>query len=266
MINKDNITLAGPWVGEFGWELFCWQGYLRSLSDNGEKIIVVSRKTSRFLYDDFCYKFIDFDPMGTKMDAYKCIDMKDDFSFIMGNNKFNQYIDPRERRVFYSGDENLCKNFYAQKFIKYGVKGVVSGYDVILHARNTQKCGTFFRNWKREKWNELVSLLKRRGLSIASIGRLDDAMYIEGTHSLIGCDLKELSNVMANSRLIIGPSSGPMHYASLCGLPQVVWSESKNKKKYLKEWNPFKTSVSFYDEESWDPKVTTVYDLIEKML
>jgi len=26
--SAENI-LAGPWVGEFGWELFCYQGYLR---------------------------------------------------------------------------------------------------------------------------------------------------------------------------------------------------------------------------------------------
>ena len=26
--------IAGPWVGEFGWELAAWQGYIRALSKN----------------------------------------------------------------------------------------------------------------------------------------------------------------------------------------------------------------------------------------
>lgn len=260
-----SVILAGPWVGEFGWELFCWQAYLRYLSEKGNKIIVVSRDTSRFLHEDFCHRYIPFNPLGTKMDSYKCIDMKGDFSSILSSCKFDRHLDPRNREVFYSGDKRLCKNFSEQKFIKFGVCGAVVGYDIILHARNTEKCGTFFRNWKREKWDELVSLLKRNGLSVASMGTQNDAMYIDGTQNLIGCGLKKISDIMANSGMIIGPSSGPMHFASLCGLSQVVWSESKNRNKYLYSWNPFKVKVSFYDTESWDPKVNTVYKLIEDM-
>ena len=29
--------IAGPWVGEFGWELFAWQGYIRALSRHLKK-------------------------------------------------------------------------------------------------------------------------------------------------------------------------------------------------------------------------------------
>jgi len=260
-----NTILAGPWSGEFGWEVFCWQAHLRHLSENGNKVIAVSRDESRFLYEDFCHQYIAFDPLGTKMDSYKCIDMKADFSPILNSCKFDQHLDPRKGEVFYSGDKMLCRNFFSQKFIKFGIQGAVSGYDVILHARSTEKCGTFFRNWKRDKWDELVALLKRRGLSVASIGSPNDAMYIGGTQNLIGYGLKEISDVMANSGMIIGPSSGPMHFASLCGLSQVVWSESKNRSKYLNYWNPFKAIVSFYDAESWDPKVNIIYKLIEDM-
>jgi hypothetical protein len=109
-------------------------------------------------------------------------------------------------------------------------------------------------------------MLSKSKLSIASIGRENDAMYINGTTSLINCELKDLADVMASSRLIAGPSSGPIHFASLCGLPQVVWSESKNRIKYLKYWNPFNVKVSFYDEEQWNPSVKNIYRLIMEMI
>ena len=45
----NNILLAGPWVGEFGWELFCWQAHIRWLSKQFDKTIVISRKGHKFL-------------------------------------------------------------------------------------------------------------------------------------------------------------------------------------------------------------------------
>ena len=46
--------LAGPWVGEFGWELFAWQAYIRSLSRHYDKTTIICRPTSHSIYTDFC--------------------------------------------------------------------------------------------------------------------------------------------------------------------------------------------------------------------
>ena len=259
--------LAGPWVGEFGWELFCWQGYLRKLSDNGNKIIVVSRKTSKFLYDDFANKFIACNPHGTNTDAYKCIDSKPKLKNILKQNKFDKHIDPRKGIVFFSNESvDQYKNFKGQHFYKYGKKGSVNGYDVLVHARSTNKCGTYFRNWTLDKWEHLSKILKRENLSIASIGLKNDALLVPNTDDLLGVELKDMVDIMANSRIIAGPSSGPMHLASLCGLTQVVWSEHKNRQKYKVHWNPFNTKVVFYCKESWNPTVENAYGLIKRGL
>lgn len=34
------MIYAGPFIGEFGWELCCWQGYLRHLASQGEQTSV----------------------------------------------------------------------------------------------------------------------------------------------------------------------------------------------------------------------------------
>ena len=261
-----SVVLAGPWIGEFGWELFCWQGYLRKLSKSGKKVIVVSQESRRVLYQDFYHDFIPFDYEGSEVDAFKCHDFSDQDSFnkIKSQIEHDEYLDPRKGIVFYyNNNPSLCKNFDKQEFHKYGSK-TKDGYDIIIHARSTEKCGTYFRNWPIDKWEGLISKLK--GLNIASIGSSNGAMHVNGTENLIDTDLKDIANIMRNSKLIVGPSSGPMHFASLCGLDQVVWSEMKNEKKYKKDWNPFGTKVFFHSGDSWNPNVDTAYDLIRKAL
>jgi len=33
MKKNKSLLIAGPWLGEFGWELFAWQGYVRYVSE-----------------------------------------------------------------------------------------------------------------------------------------------------------------------------------------------------------------------------------------
>jgi hypothetical protein len=58
---------------------------------------------------------------------------------------------------------------------------------------------------------------------------------------------------------MVGPSSGPMHLASLSGTRHLVWSSPHNRNRYLDAWNPFKTPVYFYAKEDWNPKVDNIH-------
>jgi ADP-heptose:LPS heptosyltransferase len=74
---------------------------------------------------------------------------------------------------------------------------------------------------------------------------------------------------MANSTVLVGPSSGPVHLASLCGLPHVTWSPKNatgimsNKDRYERIWNPLKTPVTFI-EGSWNPEVKEIVGAVRK--
>jgi len=73
-----NILLAGPWVGEFGWELFCWQGYIRKLSKNYNKTYIITRKGNEFLYEDFIDGYFNYDPIKNKiLNAWNCDNIDD---------------------------------------------------------------------------------------------------------------------------------------------------------------------------------------------
>ena len=44
---------CGPYVGEFGWELFHWSGYCRALSRHFDETTIITRPGRDFLYEDF---------------------------------------------------------------------------------------------------------------------------------------------------------------------------------------------------------------------
>jgi hypothetical protein len=55
--------------------------------------------------------------------------------------------------------------------------------------------------------------------------------------------------LLANADIVIGPSSGPMHLASLCGAPHVTWTDkASTKRRYLGGWNPHKTPCIVLDQ------------------
>ena len=61
-----NILLAGPYLGEFGWEIMMWQAHIRHLAKTKkyDKIICLVRTGHEYLYGDFCKDFIFVDNSG----------------------------------------------------------------------------------------------------------------------------------------------------------------------------------------------------------
>lgn len=256
----EKILLAGPWVGEFGWELFCWQGYVRKLSRNYDKTIIIGRPNQKFLYEDFCDEYIDFDPLGFKTDSWMCHDCVVNMGMI-NNIPHTDYLNGSFDIGFRYGENggfDLKGLFSNQEFKKYESNTLNKSYDIIFHCRN--KSTGPDRNWDKSQWGELFKLLSPK-YTISCIGN-SEAFYIEGSDDLRNIPLSDLVSVMNNSKLIVGPSSGPMHLASLSGLKHLVWSSEHNRSRYLNVWNPFSTEVIFYSKENWNPDPNNIYTII----
>ena len=67
---SERTLIAGPWVGEFGWELFAWQAYVRALSRKFDKTIIICRENSAALYADFANDFIHVNPKTGLADSF----------------------------------------------------------------------------------------------------------------------------------------------------------------------------------------------------
>jgi len=255
--------VAGPWLGEFGWELMMWQARLRhlALKNNYKNIICLVRTGHEYLYSDFTNEFLFMDMAGIK-NGWK-INNKNP---IIPQPVIEQMKKKHGDVCIYSPGEKF--DFSAQKFIKYHVDSNKK-YDLVFHCRQTTNMGTGYRNWPIVKWNELKNNFS--GLKIACIGNPREAMAINGTDNYLGVSIKRTIEILSNAKIIIGPSSGPMHLASLCGCTHIVFTgkgqcfgTQTNRCRYETGWNPLKTKAIVLDQEGWNPSVKYVSDVIEK--
>src|SRR5437773_12424666 len=61
------------------------------------------------------------------------------------------------------------------------------------------------------------------GLRVCCIGRPEHSFALDGCDDLRSRDLSETRTALQSIKLLAGGSSAPMHLASLCGVPIVVW-------------------------------------------
>lgn len=261
---KHDVLLAGPWIGEFGWELFVWQAYIRSVAHKYKKIIVSSRRGHEFLYEDFSTEFIPVDvPKDALSDSWFCRGVSDDFAEKLASGvKHDARIPAKNIGFLYHGDgtAQIKDGFRQQKFIKYKSDSLDKSFDIIIHPRNKNLGDK--RNWSREKWQTLVDLLVK-DFSIAVIGN-HEAHQLDNAEDYRNISIRDSVSLINRTKLVVGQSSGPLHLASLSGTPHLVWSSEHNRNRYIDYWNPFKTPVYFYSEMEWNPTPEFIYNKIIK--
>ena len=263
--------IAGPFVGEFGWEVMQWQGYIRFLSKHYDEVICISRPENEYLYHDFVTTFESFDPGSYNTDLYTC------FAEGSYDGKIHEKYPNSDSILFLSiaqAKPFLQKN-PQQIFYKYGSEiQIDSPIDFLVHARNVPKFDKgnvkkSSRNWHNDQWDEFVNYLSQFG-TVGAIGIPQYSYVPKNCKSLLDEPLDVKCGYMNKAKCIIGPSSGPMHLASVCGCPQIVWtspnegaSHGGNIKKYTESWNPFRTPVIVYAKESWNPKVSSMENVVK---
>jgi hypothetical protein len=82
------------------------------------------------------------------------------------------------------------------------------GYDMLIHGRNIRRKAAI--NYRR--WIELRDLLHRQRWTIGWIGSGDDWFEPLCGWDLRGLELQKLMDVIAASGVVIGVSSGLMHW------------------------------------------------------
>ena len=251
---------AGPWVGEFGWELCCWQGRLRKRARRGDRIIVCSRPGHEALYEDFAADFVPFVPPPGDASGY-CIEGVAAESFRRLVPEGMRWLNPSAGvgHVLKNG----CPYVPNQSYIRFGREPAAMEFDVIMHARDRRGPVKALRNWPAEAWSELAQSLPSRW-RVGWIGSNEASMAFQGV-DLRGLPLSDLMKRLRAARVVVGPSSGPIHLAALCGVPHVVWSgNSPDRIRYRELWNPFQVGHEFI--ASWEPDVGEVLSAIGAMV
>jgi ADP-heptose:LPS heptosyltransferase len=236
------------------------------MSKSFSKTIILSKVGSEYLYEDFAEVI----PYKGKLSDQTCT---------INNRGFEQSqvdlaahgitLAPGDKYV--SGLQNLASYrwkvvhqhhaFNSQDFVPYGVEMKSEMCDILIHARSTNKCDSDYKNWPKEKWGEFISSLPP-DLKVGCIGTKQGAAHIKGTKDYRGLNLRKQCALIANSRVVVGPASGPIVLASLCKTNNVTWYgdpwHEVNSYRHTKHWNPFLTAVNVFRVPNWNPEVSEV--------
>lgn len=255
-------TLTALYQGEFGWELMCWQGFLRRAAKGYDEVIISAPEGHEVLYADFATTYIPHTITGVK-DCHRC-------AISSGKDQLN-IIKKMFKR--YGGDEIVPPGFIplkSQDFIPFGkTKG--EKFDVVVHARHP--IGKYPKHsWDPDKWDILLRMLLQHGLSVAAVGTESYLPFEAVDRRYI--PLPTLMSLFRSCRLVTGPSSGPMHLASLCQAKHLVWTDDKvygmikgtNRTRYTTLWNPLQTPCMVLDSHGWDPEPEVVFSAILEAL
>ncbi len=253
MGEEKKIAFAGPWIGEFGWEIMTWIPYLRKLSHDYDKMIISTFPGVEALYTGFHCE-IEFSP-------HDYPERVDDWL---------QY--PPERALHPEAQDHLkpIKQYRVAvggntwgEHARYG-SPIIDYTTILFHARAIDKGS--FKNWPKEKWKVLAKELPE---AMCIGGNGDRA--INGIPDLRVTPLPELMNQIASASVVIGQSSGVMHLAVMCGTPVVVWGDDKLmnfgeslETRYKETWNPFGTPVTWINcEKAWDPEPEQIIEALK---
>jgi len=258
---------AGPFCGELGWECLTWQGHLRAIAPQYDQVIVCCQPNHTVLYDDFAYRCLEYDSSTVKanmwMNEAHDAEALAYFKMVYGVHEFSRgngdkWLTPADTWKPYlklpKWDQLIA--IQPQKVIRFGTKGNHEGYDILYHARNRDDWDSGFRNWLPEHCYGVMQ--KFQGLMIAAIGLKDMAFHVQGTDDLRGISMGELADVLASSKVLLGPVSGPTHFAALCDIPQVVWvTKQEHAYRVKHKWNPFNGEVSIIcaDDKVWKERI-----------
>jgi len=260
---RNRILFAGPWVGEFGWELLNWQGWVRALAPAYDRVIVCARESSGALYADVADSFLPHTLRGNP-------------DHVILQDVQNPDEMDRIRSLITSDMDHLLPLRYvpagAQSFVRFGeVLPEAESCSILIHARGKQ--GHAHRNWPAERWRAFCDTLLNRGFQVGAIGLSRDTLDLPEIQDFRDQNLQTTLNVIRSARVVVGPSSGPMHLASLCGTPHLVWTNrgiyrmgKTSREKYETWWNPLRTPVRVLEGASFDHPLDTVLQELDFLL
>lgn len=269
-VDPGDLTLiAGPWGGEFGYELMYWTPRLRTLAKEFQQVEVIIPEGHGLLYefaDSITEHTIDLGEakwaanMGDRKfwtGSWRRMDLpEEELRKIKELEK--EYADARDTSscVFYEPNSTLSE--IPPDYRSLRTEGVEPDPSrVLLHCRRAGHG----RDWPDEKCDVLARELNKLSLRPGVIGTLDDYLPRASVEDLRGISLEELVEEVSRAFLVIGASSGPMHLAHLCETAVVCWGDADfsipevgtSSEAYMGKWNPFEAPIQ-YINAGWDPE------------
>jgi hypothetical protein len=254
---KDSVLFAGPWVGEFGWELCWWNPMVRSMAENFEHVIVAAPESSRYLYE-FATEFIPLKTEGWRFAEGKLLTKVPrvcNGSKTLGPTALWEELGLQECDALRTGEATLTPKKWRVMAPSVPFPPVADVLCAFRPEKRIEDRVVPGKDYSIEKCAEVVELLLREGLQVACYGGRDN-YFFEGTIDLRGLPLDVQCAALSAAKCAVGPSSAPLHLASLSQCPHVTWSRISEDVaiRYEMHWNPFQTPACFITAPDPSPR------------
>ena len=266
-ISPKRNLFAGPFVGEFGFELMQWQAYVRARCRDYEKVHVLTYPQRDYLYEGCQVHYHEID---LKTAGYGYGLLSPAQSRRMAQAKAAE-IGLEDYDIFDSS--LLCTRYHKILFWRQDFRLfeepplAATPYDVVFHFRAVQKEGPDQnKNYTPSLANVLVQLCLERGLSVACIGHPAYSYCPPGCVDHRNLDLRRTVAAISAAHAVAGENSGPMHLANLCGKPTILWAQDQWRIDFSLRWNPFRVPIYIAANNTCQPAPDLVCDAIAAAL
>jgi hypothetical protein len=257
------ILFAGPFTGEFGYELMQWQGFVRHRRKRYQETHVLTYPGRDYLYEGCT---VHHHRVDLRTAGYGYGRLSPDEQMALARQKAEE-IGLRDYDVFHPS--LLCTRyhkllFWKQDFRLFDEQPVgVSPWDLAFHFRAIKKEGPDqAKNYSPEKAAELVALCKSRGLTVICIGHPDYSICPAGAEDHRYVDLQKTIAAICSVHAVAGENSGPMHLANLCGRATILWAQDQWRIDYSLRWNPFQVPIYTAANDTCQPDPERVSNAI----
>lgn len=287
----DKVILAGPYIGELGWEILRFTPHVLYKKEN-YKLIVCTREDRYDLYGKNCHEFIPLDIEGDytiyKGDCFKLIDYPEEDYYNLADRinkeisekyKIVKHIFPDIRIGSYNKKDLYHENEKVYKFEpRPENRRLVDEY--INNGKKTITISPRFRegikrNWPH--WNEFFDLIhnselfdkfnfvicgKRPEYVSDEKNRFYDINDIKQSNktSLIGLTIE----IINKSILTIGSQSGLPNLSNLLGTPTLQFGNEKWQ--HEKTYNINRTKTTFIPDTKYSIKPENLFKHLIKAL
>jgi hypothetical protein len=246
---------AGPFAGEFGYELMQWQAFVRARKPHYEQVHILTYPGRDYLYEGCTvhHHDIDLKTAGYWYGRFGPAEMRR-----MAEAKAAE-IGLKDYDIF--NPSLLCTRYHKMVFWRQDFRLLdeppMDGRirDVAFHFRAVDKEGPDrAKNYNQNLAEELVRLCVQQGLSVVCVGHPNYAFCPPGCDDQRRVDLGESVSAICSARVLAGENSGATHLANLCGRPTILWAENQWRIDYSLRWNPFRVPIYIAANDTCQPE------------
>ena len=245
---------AGPYAGEFGYELMQWQGFVRARRRGYKQIHVLTYPGRDYLYEGCQVHYHDID---LKRAGYWYGRISPNEAREMAKAKAAE-IGLKDYDIF--DTSLLCTRYHKMVFCRQEFRLfrepplVQKPYDIVFHFRAVKKEGPDpAKNYPPRLADEVAKRCRDQGLSVACVGHPEYSYRPAECADHRSMDLQQTVAAISSAHAGVGEASGGMHLMNACGKPTIIWGDGQWRIDPALRWNPFRVPIYIVSNSTWQP-------------